>query len=229
MTVARTLGRYVRGMARRVFAYLVLGAPIVLAFHGSLRWLCAALCVAAVAGAVGGALGGGLAGRLRIYSRLGLCTRESAERGAVWGMAAGLPGAIAGAASHSPTSAVLYGLLLGAGFAFEGSLTGMFLSQAEGTYRKAMRRLRKGDQQGARKVIRKYLEHARRDEREGERRRVAERFLQGQVDTLAVPAELESAPAPAGRGTEPEAAGQPVGRGTEPEAAGRPAGRQARL
>jgi hypothetical protein len=108
-----------------------------------------------------------------------------------------------------------------------GLLTGLtagYLKKAEATYADAVRLLEQGDRKGARQAIRQYVKLAGEDPERELRLPVAERFLQDEGASLDVPAELEAAPAPGGRGTEPEAAPAPAGRGTEPLAAAEPAG-----
>lgn len=98
-----------------------------------------------------------------------------------------------------------------------------YWAQATCAYALATVRLRRGDREGAKKSISRYLGLAREDPLREVRRPIAERFLQDESATLDVPVELEAAAPPEGRGTEPEGASPPAGRGTE--LAGAPHGR----
>ena len=194
-----------------------------LARHGILLPLLGLrLTVAAGLLAVTGALGGAVAARMGKWRALGVSPGEAAFRGAAYAVVWAFMPVFLGGAGQGLwpfgfwTAGVIAGLLAG--------VFGGFLSEAEKQYADALRRSRKGDTEGARVAIRRYLRAARKDPHREEHLALAERFLADDGASLEPAAELESAPAPSGSGTEPEASTRPAGLGTEMEASAPPAG-----
>lgn len=115
-------------------------------------------------------------------------------------------------------SDLLWAVFVGTSFGLISLREKPALSKAERHYGRALLCLRKGDQEGARRQAKLYIEHAEDDPERKLRRPAAEAFLRGETDTLDVMAtELEATSAPAGRGTEVSAAERPEGTGTELE------------